>query len=233
MSTIHERSELLLGALAWAAAMVLTTPLPAHGSELSASSKLFLDSQLTSLPGDVEITVGEPDPRLNLAPCARYEPFIPPGARLWGRSTLGVRCVDGANWSVFLSVQIKVYGPAPVAARSIPRGQAITAEDVRMDRVEWTQFPAGALATPDQIEGRLATRSLIAGEPLRRDFLRAPPVVQAGEPVKLVFTGASFVVATEGKALSGASDGQAVQVAVPNGRILSGIARPGKLVELK
>src|SRR3954451_21197829 len=162
MNAMRERSELLLAALAWAAAMVLTTPLPAHGSELSASSKLFLDSQLTSLPGDVEITVGDPDPRLHLAPCARYEPFIPPGARLWGRTTLGVRCVDGATWSVFLSVQIKVYGPAPVAARSIPRGQAITAEDVRMERVEWTQFPAGALATPDQIEGRLATRSLIA-----------------------------------------------------------------------
>jgi flagella basal body P-ring formation protein FlgA len=233
MSSTRNGSELLAAGLAWATAVVLATPLGAHASELAATSKLFLDSQLTSLPGDVEITVGDPDPRLNLAPCARYEPFIPPGARLWGRTTLGVRCTEGANWSVYLSVQIKVYGAAPVAARSIPRGQVLLADDVRMERVEWTQFPAGALASADQVEGRLATRTLIAGEPLRRDLLRTPAVVQAGDPVKLVFTGASFVIASEGKALSVASDGQAVQVAVPNGRILSGIARPGKLVELK
>jgi flagella basal body P-ring formation protein FlgA len=144
-----------------------------------------------------------------------------------------VRCVEGASWKVFLPVQIKVFGPTPVAARSIARGAALGPDDVRMERVEWTQWPAGALATADQIEGRVATRTLVAGEPLRRDLLRSPAVVQPGEAVKLVLTGASFVVATEGKALTVASDGQAVQVAVSGGRIVSGIARPGKLVELR
>ena len=226
-------TDLLAAAAVGGLVLFLAMPLTGHGSELASDTKLFLEGQALSLPGDVEITVGDPDPRLNLAECQRYEPFIPNGARLWGRTTLGVRCVEGASWKVFLPVQIKVFGPTPVAARSIARGAALGPDDVRMERVEWTQWPAGALATADQIEGRVATRTLVAGEPLRRDLLRSPAVVQPGEAVKLVLTGASFVVATEGKALTVASDGQAVQVAVSGGRIVSGIARPGKLVELR
>lgn len=202
-------------------------------SPLADQTRLFLDRQALSLPGDIEITVGDPDPRFNLATCARYEPFIPNGARLWGRTNLGVRCVEGATWSVFVPVQIKVYAPTPVAARSIARGQPIGPDDVRMDRVDITQWPPGALAGADQLEGRLATRTIVAGEPLRRDSLRSPPVVVPGDPVKIVFAGGSFEISTEGRATTLAADGQAVQASVPGGKILSGIARPGKIVEVR
>ena len=205
----------------------------ADASEIANDTKVFLDSQALNLPGDVEITVGEPDPRMNLAECKRYQPFIPNGARLWGRTTLGVRCVEGASWNIFLPVQIKVFGPAPVAARSISRGQPLLADDVRMDRVEWTQFPVGALLGAEQIEGRIATRAIVAGEPLRRELLRAPPILVPGDPVKIVFNGSSFAVATEGRSLTMAAEGQAVQVAVTGGKILSGIARAGKTVEMR
>jgi flagella basal body P-ring formation protein FlgA len=213
--------------------LLLTALRAADASEMANDTKLFLDRQALSLPGDVEITVGEPDPRLNLAECRRYEPFIPNGARLWGRTTLGVKCVDGATWSIFLPVQIKVFGPAPVAARSVARGQALVPDDVRIERVEWTQWPAGSLAGAEQVEGRIATRTILAGEPLRRDFLRSAPVISPGDTVKIVFTGSSFAVATEGRSLTVAAEGQTVQAAVASGKILSGIARQGKVVELR
>jgi flagella basal body P-ring formation protein FlgA len=204
----------------------------AGASEFASDARLFLDRQALSLPGDVEITVGEPDPRMNLAQCSRYEPFIPSGARLWGRTTLGVRCVEGATWSVFLPVQIKVFGPTAVAARAVPRGQALGADDIRIDRVELTQWPPGAIGAQDQLEGRLATRTIAVGEPLRRELFRTPPIVAPGDPVKIVFSGESFVVSTEGRSLTSAGDGQAVQAAVAGGRVLSGIARPGRVVEI-
>jgi flagella basal body P-ring formation protein FlgA len=207
--------------------------LAAGDSQLATETRLFLDRQALSLPGDVEITVGELDPRLNLAQCARYEPFVPAGAKLWGKTMLGVRCVEGATWSVFVPVQIRVYASAPVAARSIPRGQALGPDDIRVDRVEVTQWPPGALAAVDQLEGRLATRTIAAGEALRRDFVRAAPVMVPGDPVKIVFTGTSFSVSTDGKSLTTAADGQTVQAAVPGGKVLSGIARPGKIVEIR
>jgi flagella basal body P-ring formation protein FlgA len=202
-------------------------------TELASDTRFFLDRQALSLPGDVEITVGELDPRLNLAQCLRHEPFVPPGARLWGRTTLGVRCVEGATWSAFIPVQIKVFAAGPVAARAIPRGQAIGPEDVRLERIELTQWPPGAIAAADQLDGRLATRTIAAGEPLRRDLLRTAPVIVPGDPVRIVFSGQSFTVSTEGRSLTVAGDGQSVQAAVAGGRILSGIARPGKVVEVR
>ena len=77
-----------------------------------ARLRLLVEQQPLPFDGVVESVVGEPDPRLNLAACAEYEPFVPAGARLWGRASLGVRCVSGASWPAYVPVQIKVYGPA-------------------------------------------------------------------------------------------------------------------------
>ena len=41
-----------------------------------------------SSPLRLETVLGEPDSRLRLAPCARVEPFVPPGTRLWGKTRL-------------------------------------------------------------------------------------------------------------------------------------------------
>lgn len=202
--------------------------------DLDARLRLFVEQQPLPFDGEVELTVGEPDPRLQLATCRRYEPFIPSGARLWGRTSLGVRCVDGAQWSVFLPVQVRVYGPALVAARPIARGQSLASEDFRVDRVEWTAWAPGVVTVaPDQAEGRLATRAIQPGEALRRDMLRTPPAFLAGDPIKVVYTGPGFSVGTEGKALTLGNDGQAAQAAVNGGRIVTGVARPGRILEVR
>src|SRR5437867_13048141 len=81
---------------ALAALLLLWSPPPRAESEFAQRVRLYLDERAAFPGGEVEISVGEPDPRLTLAPCARYEPFLPPGARLIGRTSLGVRCVEGA-----------------------------------------------------------------------------------------------------------------------------------------
>ena len=168
--------------------------------------RMFVEQQPLPFDGEVEIVVGEPDPRLNLAACRQYEPFIPTGARLWGRASLGVRCVDGAQWTAYIPVQIKVYGPGLVAARPIARGQPLTIEDFRHERVEWTQWAPGMLAVaPDQADGRVATRGIQPGEALRRDMLRAQPVFVAGEPIRIVYAGPGFAGQYRGQ---GADAGQ-------------------------
>lgn len=203
-------------------------------ADLGSRLRAFIDQQPLPFDGEIEVVVGEVDARLNLAACRRYEPFIPAGARLWGRVSLGVRCVEGAQWSVYVLVQIKVYGPALVAARPIARGQPLTVDDVRQERLEWTQWAAGVLVVaPDQADGRLATRGIQPGEPLRRDMLRTQPVFVAGEPIKVVYAGPGFSVNTEGKALTLGNDGQAAQAALTGGRVVTGVARPGKVLEVR
>src|SRR3989344_4914921 len=52
-------------------------------------------NQASGLPLRMEVSVASLDSRLRLAPCARVEPYLPVGARLWGRTRLGLRCVEG------------------------------------------------------------------------------------------------------------------------------------------
>ena len=148
-------------------------------SEIAERLRVFLDGKTLPGGGEVEVTIGDPDPRLQLSPCRTYEPFVPAGARLWGRTSLGVRCTDGAHWTVYLPTQIKVFAPALVAARPLTRGQVLGAEDVQIDRVELTAYPPGVLGAGESVEGRTATRAMAAGEPLRRDLTRAPDGVRA------------------------------------------------------
>ena len=61
----------------------------------------------------MEVLVGALDPRLQLAPCAKVEPYMPPGTRLWGKSRLGLRCLAGTTrWNVFMPVTVKAMGRA-------------------------------------------------------------------------------------------------------------------------
>jgi len=215
-----------------ALALAASTPAAHAESEIAARVRTLLEG--TALPdgADVEITVGDPDPRLNLAPCHTYEPFVPSGARLWGRTSLGVRCTEGASWTVYLPTQIKVFASALVASRPLVRGQVVTSEDLRIDRVELTAHPAGVLGPADALDGRTVTRAMQAGEPMRRDLLRAPNVLQAGDAVLVRAGGPGFSISTEGKALAAATDGQTTQISV-GGKVLSGVARTGKVVEVR
>ena len=51
--------------------------------------KSFAEEHLPHTNERVEIEVGKLDPRLHLKPCDHLEPFLAPGARLWGRSHIG------------------------------------------------------------------------------------------------------------------------------------------------
>jgi flagella basal body P-ring formation protein FlgA len=196
------------------------------------SIRLYLEKEAVGIDGRLEVSVGSIDPRLQLAPCARMEPYIPTGTRLWGRANIGVRCLEGASWNVFIPVHVRIYAPALVAARPLAARQELSEADVQIEEIELTRQTGAVLTDPAQLAGRILSRPLAAGQPLRADQLRTPPVVSAGDQVKLSYRGAGFTISSSAKALSAASDGQRVRVQTEAGKILSGIARPGRIVEL-
>lgn len=202
-------------------------------TDLSHGVKVFVEQQILPGGGEVEIVVGELDARLTLAPCAQFEPFVPTGAKLWGRSSLGVRCVEGAHWTVFVPIDVRVWKMVQVAARPIARGRPVTQDDVRIDRLDLTRVSSAIYGTDESLAGLVAVRAIAAGEPLRRDLVRAPPVMAAGDPVTVVYEGNGFGISIDGKALAAAGDGQTVRVATATGRILTGVARTGHVVRIK
>ncbi len=215
------------------AALLAFAPLGAKAAGPEEALKLYLEKAASGLPGRVEIGVGNLDERLKLAPCARVEPYIPGGTRLWGKTQIGLKCTEGSNWNVFLPVEIKVFGQALVATRPINFGQSVGSDDVRLQEVEFTREPGIAIADPRQIEGKTTARMIAAGQTLRQDYFRSPPAVGAGDAVKVVYSGEGFNISTNGRALGAAAEGQSVRVQTDTGRIVQGTARAGRIVEMR
>ncbi len=194
--------------------------------------RLFVEGQAEALAAKVEVTVGQVDPRLQLAPCHRTEPFLPAGSRLWGKSWVGLRCLEGARWSITVPVEVKVFGPALVANRALAANQPVSASDVQLAEMELSREPASVFADARSLEGKLLTRPVPAGGLLRTDYFRAAPVIAQGDAVRLVAKGPGFTVSTDALALNQAGEGQPVRVKTEAGRVVTGVARAGRLVEV-
>lgn len=180
-------------------------------------------NQAAGLPLRMEVSVGSLDSRLRLAPCARVEPYLPTGARLWGRTRLGLRCVEGPTaWNVFLPVTVKAYGPAWVLTGPVAAGTVLSAQDAMEAEVDWAEESAPVMANPDMWVGQVAARSLVAGQALRQSMVRPPQLFRAGAQVKVLAQGPGYAVASAGQAMSAGVAGQTVRIRMDNGRIISG-----------
>ncbi|MDA8092394.1 MAG: flagellar basal body P-ring formation chaperone FlgA [Betaproteobacteria bacterium] len=183
----------------------------------------YVRAHAAQLPGTVKLSVGTIDPRLELPRCAHLKAFVPVGGRLWGNSSVGVRCLS-PDWSLYVPVDVQVFAPVVVAARPLPQGQVISPGDVTLRKEDLSQLPNGVLSDPAQPVGRILTYGVPAGYALRLDILRAPLVIHLGQNVTLAATGQGFTVTSQGRALANAAVGQPVPVRVPSGSIITGIA---------
>ncbi|RYF03510.1 MAG: flagellar basal body P-ring formation protein FlgA [Oxalobacteraceae bacterium] len=232
--TKHIQTILAAFALSAAAAPSLAQSAPAkqdHGV-LRQTVTQFLTVQAGGLPGQINVTVGAIDPRLNLAACAAPDPFLPNGARAWGKTTVGVRCTAPSPWTVYIPAMVQVQGDYLAAAVPLAQGQVIGPNDVARVRGDLTTLPPGILTESSQAVGYTVARTVAVGAPLRQDALRSQQAVASGQMVRLVSSGPGFKVTSDGRALANGSDGQTIQVRAPNGQVVSGVARLGGLVEV-
>jgi flagella basal body P-ring formation protein FlgA len=188
--------------------------------------------QTQGLPGKVTIAVGKLDPRTQLPPCTAHEAFTPPGARLWGKTHVGVRCLGPNTWSVLVPVQITVTGHYVTTARPLAAGQVLQAGDLVAVPGDLATQPAGVVTDPAAAVGKTLKNSLAAGQSLRADQLLAPLVIRQGQTVRLISKGPGFSVSSEGKAINNAAEGQVVQVRMSSGQVVSGVAKADGSAEI-
>jgi len=208
------------------------TPARMDTAALRQIVEQYLQVQTAGLPGKVSVTAGAVDPRLALAHCPAPEAFLMPGARAWGKTTVGVRCAAPAPWTVYIQANVSVLGNYVAAAVPLAQGQPIVEGQLAVLQGELTTLPAGIATEKAQVVGRTSNLSISAGTPMRLDLLKSKPVVLMGQPVKLVTRGNGFSISAEGKAAANAGEGQVVQVRTANGQQISGIAQAGGLVEV-
>lgn len=229
-----------LGALCLGlAAQGATAQEHAADAELAALTRRWLDGAVADagaqagVPLRLEVVVGALDSRLRLAPCARIEPYLPAGARLWGRTRVGLRCSEGAvRWNVFLPVAVKAFGPAWVVRHDLPAGAVLTEADLMPAEVDWAEEPSPVMARPQQWAGQVAVRALGTGQVLRQNMVRPATVFQAGAQVRVLAQGAGFQITADGQALSAGVVGQLARVRMDNGRVMSGTVLDGRTIRL-
>ena len=224
-----------VSALAWSLGSMVWAQ---DAGALSRITQAWIDNSLRTgaaaeLPLRMEVEVGELDPRLRLAACARVEPYLPAGSRLWGRTRLGLRCAEGeTRWNVFLPVTVKAFGPAWVLIGNVPTGTVLSAADAVQAEVDWAAEHTSVLADPALWVGLVAARPLQGGQTLRQAMLRAPTIFQAGAQVRVSAQGSGYAVSAGGQAMNAGSVGQTVRVRMDNGKVVSGIVNENGTVSV-
>ena len=230
------RALLALGLAASGSTFAQTAADPV--AELGPLTQRWLDdamaqTQSAGLPLRMEVSIGSLDSRLRLAPCARVEPYLPTGSRLWGRTRIGLRCVEGATaWNVYLPVTVKAFGPAWVLAAPVAAGATLMAGDAVEAEVDWAAESAPIMANPDLWVGQVAARPLAAGQALRQAMVRAPQLFRAGAQVKVMAQGPGYAISSAGRAMSAGSAGQVVRIRMDNGRVVSGTVAENGTVDV-
>ncbi|WP_446903425.1 flagellar basal body P-ring formation chaperone FlgA [Burkholderia sp. YIM B11467] len=213
------------------AAQPATPPGQQDPEALRRAALTFLQQQIAGLPGKTTATVTTAFPR-GLAACTTLEPFLPTGARLWGRTTVGVRCAGERPWTVYLQAKVTVQATYYVAARQIAPGEPLSAADLVARDGDLTVLPLAVITDPAQAIGSTALARISAGLPLRQDMLKSAASVSAGQTVRVVAAGPGFTISAEGSVLANAAPGQSVRVRMAAGQIVTAIVKDAGTVEI-
>jgi flagellar basal body P-ring formation protein FlgA len=227
------RAASIAASLALASATVLAQPATAvDATDLEEQVRRFALESGTKPGLRIEVVVGTLDPRLRLAPCARVEPYLPAGTRLWGRTRIGLRCTQGATpWNVYLPLTVKAFGTGLTAAAAMPAGTVLASADLLAGEVDLADGSA-PLRVAETVIGRTLARPLKAGQALRQPDLRARQWFAAGDTVQITAIGPGFRVSGEGQALGPGLEGRTVRVRTDGGRVVVGLPVAERRLEL-
>ncbi|MDD2883451.1 MAG: flagellar basal body P-ring formation chaperone FlgA [Dechloromonas sp.] len=191
----------------------------------------YARTQAQGLGGKVSVEAGPLDTS-RLPDCAALEPYPVRGARLFGHSYVGIRCLAPHRWSILVPVRIAILSTYVASSRSLLAGQSIEADDIQVLTGDLGSLPSGVVSEPATALGKTLRNSIGPGQAIRRDQLLAPLVIKQGQTVRVISQGPGFSVSGEGKAINNAAEGDIVQVRMPNGQTISGSAQNDGSVDL-
>lgn len=200
-------------------------------ADIRKVAQAFLQAKTQGMPGKIAIKVDDPDRRIAFPACAQLEAFMPAGAQMLGKTSVGVRCNEKNGWSLFLGATITTTINMLVSSKPLQQGQVIGNDDFSIQSGELGQ--SGIVTDAAQVLGKILKFSIGAGQLLKQDMFRAPYAVAQGQTVQLLSEGRGFKLHSEGQAMNNASEGQAVQVKVLSGQIITGIAKANGIVVVR
>ncbi len=194
----------------------------------------YVAESLTHGQPDIEVQVGKLDPRLRLSSCeGQMQAFMPAGSRRNGNTTVGVRCLHDKPWSLYVPVRIKLMRNVVILRNNLSRGVTLTAADLDQRRIDISKG-GDYFQQPEQVIGRVLTRSVRAGRQLNRHDIAAADMVKRGERVTLLAKSQGFAVRMQGTALTDGASGELIKVKnVNSSRIIQGIVMAPGIIQIK
>jgi flagellar basal body P-ring formation protein FlgA len=170
---------------------------------IEASAEQHVRSVLPGNSGMVYIKADNLDSRLKLAACMKpLEAFLPSGANLGSRVTVGVRCTQGMQWTVYLPLSIESETPTLVLNKALARTAVVTAQDVTSQVQRVPGLGSNTIRTISELAGQRLKRDLPAGTVLSPSMLQPEMLIKRGQQVTVVAIVGGIEVRTQAVALA-------------------------------
>lgn len=182
-------------------------------AELQTLAEQQVLAAVSSSPGKVHAKAEPLDPRLHLATCnGKPEVFLPSGANLGSRTTVGVRCNNGTQWSIYIGVQIETDTPVLVLNHPLTHDVPLTATDVIVDQRTVPGMSSAYLTDVKQLKGYSTRRDLASGVLLTPAMLQPTVLIHRGQQVTVLAETAGISVKAEAIALSDGAANSRIRV---------------------
>ena len=209
---------------------------------------LFAQSAIANVPPDIDVAIKrfvarnpmvagmqteveyiDQNPTIQACP-EKIEVGSQPGIRLWGRTSVQLRCKK-LSWTYNLAIRVRVIGDYVVAGRYLQGNVKVAQGDLRVVQGDLTDLTDDVLRSVKDGYNRILVRPVQAGMPIGLNDLREPAVIAIGDPVRILISGKDFEVTGEGVAQTSGMVGDTVKVKLYDGQTISGkILRAGVVV---
>jgi flagella basal body P-ring formation protein FlgA len=175
--------------------------------------QLFVEANVDTRLGEVEVTVGQLDSRLRLTQCELpLEAYFPNNVRPLGNITVGIRCEGVKPWSLMVQTRIQQFIDVVVAARPLGRNIILDTADMQLTRTDISRLNGGYYATLQEVRGMVLKRPVTAGTVFSTAMLQPAILIKRGEKVIISAETDSLQVRMEGVALQEGAKGELIEV---------------------
>ena len=183
----------------------------------------------------VETIVNKLDPYIRLQKCAMpLDVFYPARSKQMGPTTVGVQCLSGKPWKIYIPIQVKVFGPTVISKQPLPRGTFLSEADLELANREISSAMHGYFTSLSDIKGMVLKYSVAQGQIIGPGTLKPHHLVKRGDIVTVIAETNGLQIQLKGKALMNGYHGQSIRVKnTRSNRILQGEVVAARTVRIK
>ncbi|WP_018717342.1 flagellar basal body P-ring formation chaperone FlgA [Arhodomonas aquaeolei] len=181
-------------------------------AEIRTSVQAFVN-ELDGDAGQLErVEIDRLDERLRLPACGEALAADAPNRREGSeRLVVRVRCPGPSPWKVYVPTRVVRSIEVVVAARPVPRGSRLDAEDLRTARRTTTRLRGEYYTDPEGLIGLQTQRSLQPGTVIDAGQLTRPTLVRRGDTLLIQAGNGPVKVSMQGRALEDGTRGERIR----------------------